>query len=821
MAGLMGSLLSDFRYAARRLRHSPAFTLIVVLTLALGIGANSAIFSVVNTVLLVPMPYRDPSRLVTIYHHYPSIKLEAPVSAPGFHDYRDRTHSFSGVGVEAAWSVNLTGVGDPQRLVGGRASGLFFPTLGVTPAMGRVISNDDDQAGHNQVVVLSHGLWLRDFGARPDVVGQPVQLNGVAYQVIGVMPREFIDPFNPKVEIWTPVAIDPAQFVPSNYTSEYLNLIARLKPGTTLDGARREMAAFATRLKKDNPTNFSPDWTLEVRTMSDVQTGAIRPALLILLGAVGFVLLIACGNVANLMLARAATRQREVAVRAALGATRWHLMRQLLAESLLLSLSGGVLGLAIAFGSVKALIASNPGRLPRVGDLAIDSHVVAFTLVIAIATGILFGLAPALRAWHTDLQPSLKDGARGGTADRSGQRIRRALVIAEIALALMLLAGGGLLIRSFARLAGVSPGFQPDHLLTFAIGLPPAKYKNDTVQTAFWSALMPRLEQVPGVVAAAGTTVVPFGGNWSTGSFNVEGYTPPQGSNGPWGDIRTVSPDFFTAMRIPRHAGRTFTAHDDDHAVPVAVVDDQFVKRFYPAGVDPIGKRIYFGSSTPDSTTKYITIVGVVGHAAHEGLDADLRIQLYLSLLQPSTTGGGVARLDIVVRTAGDPLAATGAIRAALRDLDPELPMARVTTLDELMSASMGQRRLSTILLAVFAGLALLLASLGIYGVMSFTVAQRTREFGLRVALGASRENVIGLVLHQGIVLAGAGTLIGLAGAFGLTRLIASQLYGVRATDPETFAAVTVLLAVVALGATVIPAWRATRIDPLVALRDE
>ncbi|HEY4099825.1 MAG TPA: ABC transporter permease [Gemmatimonadales bacterium] len=817
----MESLLSDFRYAARRLRHAPAFTLIVVLTLALGIGANSAIFSVVNTVLLVPMPYRDPARLVTIYHKYPTLKLEAPVSAPGFRDYRDRTRSFSGVGVEAGWSVNLTGVGDPQRLIGGRTTGLFFPTLGISPAMGRTITVDDDQAGHEHVIVLSNGLWLRDFGGRSDVVGKPVQLNGVAYQVIGVMPRGFVDPFNPRVEVWTPAAIDPAQFVPGNYTSEYLNLVARLKPGVTLDAASREMAAFATQLKKDNPSNFSPDWTLEVRTMNDVQTGAIRPALLILLGAVGFVLLIACGNVANLMLARAASRQREIAVRAALGATRWDLVRQLLAESLLLSLSGGVLGLAIAYGSVKALVASNPSKLPRAGDLAIDSHVVLFTLAIAILTGVLFGLVPALQAWRADLQPSLKDGGRGGTADRAGQRLRRALVIAQIALALMLLAGGGLLIRSFQRLADVSPGFVPDHLLTFGIGLPPARYGNDTVRTAFWSALATRLEQVPGVVAAGETTVVPFGGNWSTGSFNVEGYTPPKGANGPWGDIRTVSPDFFAAMKIPRHAGRVFTAHDDGHAIAVAVVDDQFVKRFYPPGTDPIGRRFYFGNSTPDSTTQYISIIGVVGHAAHEGLDADPRIQVYLSVLQPAANSGGIARMDVVVRTTGDPLAATGALRTALADLDRDLPMARVTTLDDLVSASMGQRRLSMVLLAVFAGLALLLASLGIYGVMSFAVAQRTREFGLRVALGASRENVIGLVLYQGVVLAAVGTVIGLAGALGLTRLITSQLYGVGANDPGTFAVVTLLLLAVALAASVIPAWRATRIDPLVALRDE
>jgi len=813
----MDALWHDIRHAARRLRHSPAFTLIVVLTLALGIGANSAIFSVVNTVLLAPLPYRDPGQLVTIYHHYPSIKLEAPVSAPGFRDYRDRTHSFSGVAVETGWNVNLTGLGDPERLAGTRVSGQFFGTLGVAPAIGRVLTADDDQAGHDHVVVLSDGLWQRLFGARRDIVGHAVSLNGEPYQVIGVMPRGFVDPWNPPTEIWSPVAIDPARFTINNYTNEFLNLVARVKPGSSTAAAAREMTGFAEQLKKDNPNQFSSDWTLEVKSMTEVQTGAVRPALLLLLGAVGFVLLIACANVANLLLARAASRQREVAIRTALGAKPWDLIRQLLVESLMLSLSGGVLGLAIAYGSIKALAAANPSRLPRVQDLAIDSHVVLFTLAIAVVTGVVFGLVPAVQAWKGNLQVSLKDGSRTGTADKRGQLARRALVIAEIALALTLLTGGGLLLKSFARLSNVSPGFEPRGMLTFALSLPPLKYPTDTSQTAFWTAVMPRIAQVPGVRAVAATSVLPFGGGWSTGSFNVEGYAPPPQANGPWGDIRIVTPDFFSTMRIPRLKGRVFGAQDDAAGMRVAVVDDEFVKRYYHAGEDPVGKRIYFGAATPDTSTRYITIVGVVGHAKHEGLDADPRIQLYL----PVPQAGRSNRMDVVVRTAGDPRQFVSAVRAASRDVDRDLPMARVTTVDELVSSSMGQRRLSTVLLGIFAGLALLLASLGIYGVMAYSVAQRTRELGVRVALGATRENVLGLVLRQGVVLAGLGAVIGLAGAFGLTRLIASQLYAVKATDPVTFAGVTVLLLVVAIGATLVPAWRATRIDPLVALREE
>lgn len=817
----MNTFLHDVRYAARRLRHAPTFTLVVVLTLALGIGANSAIFSVVNTVLLAPAPYRAPHELITIYHQYPSLKLEAPVSAPGFKDYRDRTKSFASLAVESGWNVNLTGTGEPERLGGTRVSGLFFNTLGVAPALGRTVVVDDDQAGHDHVVVLSDGLWKRSFGSRPDIVGKSIQLNGEAYQVIGVMPPSFVDPWNPPTEIWSPIAINPARFTPDNYTNEFLNLVARVKPGVTIDAATKEMTAFATQLKKDNPDNLPSDWTLEVKTMSEVQTGRIRPALLLLLGAVGFVLLIACANVANLMLARAASRQREVAIRTALGARPWDLIRQLLAESLMLSMAGAMLGLAIAYGSIKALVASNPTRLPRVGELAIDGNVVWFTLAIAVITGVVFGLVPSVQAWKGSLQGSLKDGSRGGTADKRGQLVRRGLVVAEIALALTLLTGGGLLLKSFSRLSSVSPGFEPRNVLTFALSLPPARYSNDTLRAAFWNSVMPRLAQVPGVKAVGGTSVVPFGGSWSTGSFNVEGYTPPPKANSPWGDIRIVTPGFFDALQLKRLKGRIFTPQDDDHAVFAAVVDDEFAKRFFKPGEEVVGKRIYFGDATPDTSTRYITIVGVVGHAAHEGLDAEARVQLYLHAGQPAAFGGGAGRADIVVRTVGDPKLVVASVRGAIHELDRDLPMARITTMDELVSASMGQRRLSTILLGVFAGLALLLASLGIYGVMSYAVAQRTRELGVRVALGATRENVLGLVLRQGAKLAVIGTAIGLTGAFALTRLIASQLYDVKPTDPLTFTAVTLLLLGVAFAATMIPALRAMRVDPIVALREE
>ncbi|MGH7594494.1 MAG: ABC transporter permease [Gemmatimonadales bacterium] len=815
----MDTLLHDIRYAARRLRHSPTFTLIVVSTLGLGIGANSAIFSVVNTVLLRPLPYRDPGQVVTIFHFYPTQGMQAPVSAPGFKDYRDRTRSFSSVAVESGWRVNLTGIGEPQQLVAKRVSGLFFGTLGVAPALGRPLLADDE-AAHSHVVVIGNGLWQRALGGRRDVVGKTVVLNSEAYEIVGVMPQGFVDPFNAPTEVWAPMQITPAQFAVANYTNEYLNLVARLKPGVALRTAAAEMTSFAAQLKKDNPNNFAPDWTLQVRSLADVQTGKIRPALLVLLGAVGFVLLIACANVANLLLARAASRRREIAIRTALGATPWGLIRQLLTESLMLSCAGGALGLIIAYGSIRALVSANPVNLPRVGELAIDVNVVLFTLAVALTTGVGFGLAPALQVWRTNLQNSLKDGSRTGTADKGGQIVRRALVVAEIALALVLLTGGGLLLKSFSRLAQVSPGFDAQHVLTFAVALPPAKYSSDTSRTAFWNAVMPRIALVPGVRSAAGTTVVPFGGDWSTGSYNVEGLTVAPNANGPWGDIRFITPDFFTVMQVPRIAGRSFGPQDDARGILAAVVDDEFVRHYYPGGANPVGKRIYFGNSTPDSTTQYITIVGVVGHTMHEGLDAAPRPQLYLPVAQ-SQGYGPISRLDLVVRTTGDPRSYVGAVRSAIHGLDRDLPMAQITTMDDLVSASMGQRRLSTVLLGIFSGLALLLASLGIYGVMSYAVAQRTRELGVRVALGATPQSILRLVLRQGTVLTALGAAIGLGGALLLTRLIAAQLYAVKPDDPVTFAGVTLLLLAVAIGATLAPAVRATRIDPIVALREE
>jgi putative ABC transport system permease protein len=814
----MDSILFDLRYAARRLRHSPGFTLVVVLTLALGIGANSAIFSVINTVLLRQLPYRDPGKLVTIYHYYPSLKMEAPVSAPGFKDYRDRTHDFDGVAVESQWNVNLTGTGEPERLAGSQVSAMFFPTLGVVPLHGRIFRPDEDAIGHEHEVVLGYGLWQRDFGGDASAVGKQASLNGETYDIVGVMPASFVDPWSKLVEVWAPIALNPALFVPANYTNEFMPLTARLKPGMSVERAVKDMSAFAEQLKKENPNSFGSSWTLEVKTLDEVNTGPIRPALLVLLGAVGFVLLIACANVANLMLARAAARQKEVAIRTALGADRWSLVRQLLTESVLLSCIGGAVGLLIAYATIRGLVAMNPGNIPGIADLAIDTRVVIFTLVISLVTGVVFGLVPALQTSRENLHVTLKEGGRSGTADRSGQLMRRVLVVSEVALALTLLTGGGLLVKSFARLQGVDPGFNSSHVLTFGLALPVARYKSDTSQGAFYSTVLPRIAQVPGVKAAGATTVMPFGGSWSTGSFNVEGFVVPPNTNNPWGDIRIVAGDFFGAMQIPVQRGRVFDQSDAIGSPRAVVVDEEFVRRFYKPGEEPIGKRIYRGATAVTDSTKFFTIVGVVGHTKHEGLDATPRVQVYFA---ESQIPFNVNSMQIAVRTTGDPKTYVSAIRSAIHEIDHDMPMSKVNTLDVLVDNSMGQRRLSAVLLGVFAGLALLLASIGIYGVMSYTVAQRTRELGVRVALGASRKSVLGLVMRQGMTITLIGVGIGLAGAFGLTRLIATQLFSVKATDPATFLTVTAVLVAVAVAATLVPALRATRIDPLAALREE
>jgi putative ABC transport system permease protein len=812
----MDALLRDIGYSFRRLRKSPVFTAIVLVTLALGIGANTAIFSVVNTVLLRALPYRDPGALVSIEHFYPSLNsMEAPVSAAGFRDYRDKTSSFESVAVETNFGANLTATGgDAERVPGERVSGDWFHVLGVAPQAGRVIQRDDDQPGHEHVVVMSDGLWTRLFARKPSAVGSTIELNGESYQIIGVMPPGFYAFYSRAADLYVPLALAPAAFN-AGYTNEYLNSVARLKNGVPLERGQAEMTLFAQNLKRANPNNFSPTWTLKVRSLDDLSTGRIRPALLVLLGAVGFVLLIACANVANLLLARAAIRIKEIAIRAALGADRASLVRQLLTESVMLALGGGVLGLGLARWSVASLVALNP-NLPRANEVGVDWHVMLFTLGLSLATGLLFGLAPALQTSRTNLQETLKDGSRSGAADFAGRNLRRSLVVAEVALSLTLLAGAGLLIKSVARLENVDPGFDSRNVLVFNLNLPRVKYGSDTAQILFLQQVMPRLNAISGVKAAGVTSVIPFGGGWSTSSFSIEGLSVPPGQNGPWGDIRVVSPRFFEAMRIPLKKGRNFDDNDRQAGPQVTIIDEQFVKKYFPH-TDPIGKRITFGARRGSTDSTWITIVGIVGHAAHEGLDAEPRIQYYFP-----TSQVGIGGMTVAMRaTSGNPTALLSAAREAVHSIDRNLPLSVVNTMDKLVESSVGQRKLSMMLLGLFSLIAVVLASIGIYGVMSYSVTQRSRELGIRMALGAARSRVLGLVVGQGMTLAGIGIAIGLVAAFALTRFLSNLLFSVGATDPSTFILVSGVLVTVALLATLIPALRATRVDPVVALREE
>jgi putative ABC transport system permease protein len=816
----METLLKDVRYAFRRLRKAPGFSAIVLLTLALGIGANTAIFSVVNTVLLRPFPYRDPERLMIVDHFYPSLNnLEAGASAPGFRDLRDKTAIFDGVYVWNGWNPALTGSGgEPQRLQGTRASGLIFRTLGVAPVVGRAFTPEEDVPGKNRVVVLSYGFWQRQFGGERSVIGKPMTLNGEPYDVIGVMPPSFRDYTNRQADLWAPLALAPDQFSDNRRTNEFLSLVARLKPEITLERARGDMKAFAAQLRAQYPDNYASDWTLKVTPMNEKVSGRIRPALLVLLGAVGFVLLIACANVANLLLARAATRIKEVAIRSALGATRRDLLRQLFVESVLLAMVGGVLGLGLAWLGMKGVIALKPANVPRIAELRLDGLVALFTLGVSLATGLLFGLAPAIQTSRTNLQETLKEGGRSGTADRSGHALRRVLVVAEVALALMLLTGAGLLIKSLALLQDVNPGFNASNLLTFTVSIPNAKYGNDTARIQYFDRAIETVRAVPGVTNVGITSTLPFGGSWSTGSFSVEGYQPPPGKPGPWGDQRVVSPGFFTTLKVPLLKGRLFTEQDGAVGPQVAIVDDEMVKRYWP-NVDPIGKRITFNDPQQDSVINWITVIGVVGHTKHEGLDAEDRVQLY----HPYRRSGGFIgnTMSFAVRTASDPNGALPAVRAALHGIDQNVPLASIATMDANIASSMGQRRFAMMLLGLFAAMAMVLAAIGIYGVMSYSVTQRAHEIGIRMALGAARRNVLGMVMRQGLLLVGIGVVVGVAGALALTRLIASQLFGVQPSDPTTFVLVAMTLVSVAALATLVPAMRATRVDPVVALRDE
>ncbi|HEX5725049.1 MAG TPA: ABC transporter permease [Longimicrobiaceae bacterium] len=813
----MDTLLQDLRYALRTLRRSPGFAAVAVLTLALGIGANTAIFSVLQAVLLRPLPFADADRLMVFWNQYAGGGPQKGAISPSeFADYRRSLRAFESTAAVTDWNANLTGRGEPERVQGFIVSPNLFDVLGVRPALGRAFAPGEGVEGNREVAVLSHALWQRSFGADPAVVGTTVRLNGNTYTVVGVMPPEVRFPdapgllFPERADLWVPRAWESFADERGN---QYLRVVGRLREGGTAEGAAAELRALAARFQAEYPESYpvASGWRPVAIPLREEYVGQVRPALLVLAGAVGLVLLIACANVANLLLARSAARRREIAVRSAVGAARGRLVRQLLTESLVLALAGAVAGVALASWGVAVLARVGPRSIPRLEETTVDLRVAGFALAASLLTAALFGLVPALQLARP--AAAVLGAAGRASPDRGRRRLRSFLVAAQVALAVVVLVGAGLLLRSFARLQGTDPGFDPRGVLTFQVSLPPLRYDSLDQRVAVWDEVLGRVAALPGVRAAGGVNPLPLSGDAWSASFMVEGQPVPPGGEYPHAEYAAVSPDYFRAMGISLHAGRAFTGADRAGAPAVAVVDERLARRYWP-GEDPVGKRLSLAGQ-PD--TVFTEVVGVVEHVRAVGLHQEGEPQVYVPLLQRSNRSAYMA----VSAPRGDPLRLAAAIRAEVRRADPELPIAKVATMEQVLARATADRQFSLVVLAVFAAAALLLAAVGIYGVASYLVAQRTREIGIRMALGARGADVLRLVAGEGLAVVAAGIVAGTVGALAFARLLSGLLYGLTATDPLTYLGVALLLGAVATAALLLPARRASRVDPVVALRAE
>ncbi len=816
----MSSLVADIRFGIRMLRKSPGVTTVAVVALALGIGANTAVFSVLQAVVLRPLPYADPERLVLLFGdlHRPGLE-EIETSAPEFLDYSRRSVSFEALAAYHQVGFNLAGDGEPERVLGAGATAGLFPLLGVAPLLGRTFLPEEDRPGHDQVVLLSHGLWQRRFGGDPDVAGRILRVDGRPCAIVGVMPAGFRFPSR-DTELWRPEAFPPELLSENNRGSHFLDVVARLRPGVSLSAARAEMAEIARRMGEEHGDSYRSGFGARLFRLRERLVGDVRPGLILLLGAVGFVLLIACANVANVQLARAAAREKELSIRLALGAGRARLVRQMLAECVVLSAIGGVLGLLLALWGMELLVALRPAAIPRVDEVTLDLRVAAFTLCATLLAGLVSGLAPALHSAGTDVNDALKAGGRGGDGVRL-RRLRGALVAVELGLALVLLLGAGLLMRSFLELSGSELGFHADNVLTARLSLPASRYASFERQISAFQEMLLRIAAGPGVRSVGAINALPLSGSGGDRSLLVEGRAAAPGEPRPDEQLRFVGPGYFGALGIPLLRGRDFSAQDRDGAERVLVVNQAMAERYWP-GEDALGKRLAY-AGMGDAEPKWCRIVGVVGNVRHTGLADEGRPEVYVPYSQPlfGAEGASLPPLYLVVRTEADARGLASIVRAAILSVDPEQPISNVRTMEQRIEESLGERRFSLLLLGFFAAVALGLAVVGVYGVVSYSIAQRTREIGIRMALGARRADVLGLLLRQGLRLALAGVALGLAAAVPLTRLVSGMLYRVSPFDPVSFTAVPLLLVAVAAAAIVVPACRASRVDPMVALRYE
>ena len=822
----MNTLRQDLRYAIRSLGRSPSFCLVAVLSLAIGIGANTTIFSVANALLLRSLPYKDAERLVILWNRSPGLNITQDWFSPAqYFDIKTGHQGFEQLAIFYGGIDTITGDGEPERVGTIHVSSNLLPMLGVEAKLGRVFATEDDSPGLSATAVLTYGMWARRYGHDPRVLGKSIIINGVPHEIIGVLPQSSPLPHEDLPTLYGADRTDVLLSFPlasgfsSIRTHEDYNILGKIKQGVTLQAARAEMDTITARLRRDYPDSYPPNGglTFGIVPLREQVVGDVRTTLLVLLGSVGFVLLIACANVANLSLSRALARQQEIAVRTALGASRGRLILQFVTESVLLALCGGTLGVVLCVWSVKWIHILGAKNIPRLDEIGIDGRVLLFTLLLSICSGVLFGIVPALRFSDLDLNATLKDASRGSARASAvwgrGNNLRRSLVVCELALSVVLLIGAGLLIRSLQRLQGVSPGFNPRNVLTFDLALGAHRYDDKQVVLNTYRRLWESFQQLPGISASGGITSLPLSQAFAWTPITIEGREPLPGEKFINADERVVGGEYFQAMGIPLRRGRFFNERDTVDMPRVVLIDEYMAQQFWP-NEDPIGKRIHVVQLK--TSDPWQTVVGVVGRVKHDSLDSEPRIAFYLAQTQFP-----VREMSVVLRGKVESAGLTASIKKEIRDIDPDLPMTTISTMTQRVDESLARRRFGMVLLAVFAGLALVLATMGIYGVMAYLVSQGTRELGIRMALGATRRNILSLIVRQGMLLAFAGMAIGLAGAFSLTRLLRSLLFGVEATDPLTFGAITILLGATALLASYIPAQRAARIDPMISLRCE